>query len=157
MQAFRSLSSRFLLGLVVTAPTVFLYTVSGAVAQQAPKPILVKPASSINITPILNSSKPGVARLLQQAKSDSEFYKLLIANPSQALANVDYLDAATKSELSKLIVEEINTGKLSEAASGCVCTGCCVTRIGKPGDAIQILQPVAPITLPAGKLQQQLR
>ncbi|MEB3179942.1 MAG: hypothetical protein VKL59_13025 [Nostocaceae cyanobacterium] len=155
MQAFRSLSSRFMLGLVVTAPTVFLYTITGAFAQLSPKPILVKPAGSININQTLSSPKPGVAKLLQQAKTDPAFYNLLIANPSQALANVDYIDAATKTELSKLILQEISTGKLDpSAAADCVCTGCCITRIGKPGDAVQILKP---ITIPAVKLQQQLR
>lgn len=156
MKAFRSLSSHFLLGLVVTAPTVFLYTVSGALAQQAPKSTLVKPTALININKTLNSRNPGVIKLLQQAKNDPEFYNLLIKNPSQALANVDYLDPATKTELSKLILEEINTGKLSpSAADGCTLTVICGSTCGHTSSLPNSLD--TPTTLPAEKLQQQLR
>ncbi|KYC41418.1 hypothetical protein WA1_22255 [Scytonema hofmannii PCC 7110] len=148
MQFPRTFSTRFILGLIVTAPTVFLSTFGSAIAQPVFQPTLSKPQGNLEIKkPSSNLTHPGVAKLLQQAKNDPVFFRALTSNPEQALANINYLDPATKAALAKLIPEEIATGGLSEAASGCVCTGCCVTKIGKPGQA-ERLDPIR--NLPSG-------
>jgi hypothetical protein len=138
MKLTHSFSGHLLLSLFVATPTVVLSTLAGVMAQPIRQPILSKPSLEVNT---INRQVPGVAKVIQRAKSDPAFYQALVANPEKALANVNYLDANTKAALGRLITQEASFGTIDEVASGCVCTGCCVTSIGKPG-TLERLDPL---------------
>jgi hypothetical protein len=153
---FTSVSSRLLLSLFVAAPAVAISTLNGVNAQSIFQPIS-KPSFQLSQ---LRGKAPGVDKVIARAKSDPVFYKALISNPERALADVNDLDPATKSSLAKLISQEASSGRINEAPSGCVCTGCCITRIGKSHN--YTIDPARPGLNPARpglivKPQNQLR